>query len=60
MQNEHIRLIISEQAGLILTKYSAWIDIWVGINLSLVLRSLYGFCYGNQLIWGFLPDFYTM
>jgi len=52
-KNEHIRLIISENALPISTNYSALIDIWVGIiNLTFVLRSLKGRCYGNQLIWG--------
>ena len=55
LQNGRIWPIISEQASLILTNYSALIDIWVGIiNLSFVLRLLKGRCYGNQLIWGLL------
>jgi len=37
---------------MILTKYSALIDIWMWIiNLSFILRSLKGFCCVNQLIW---------
>ena len=51
-QKEHIWLIIREHARPISTNYSALIDIWVGIiNLTYVLRSLKGRCYGNQLIW---------
>jgi len=53
MQNGHIRPIISENARPISINYSALIYIWVGIiDLTFVLRSLKGRCYGNQLIWG--------
>jgi len=40
--------IISEHAQLIFTKLSALIDMWVGmINLTFILRSFKGRCYGN-------------
>jgi len=49
----HIWSIISEHAWPISTNYSALIDMSVEIvNLTFVLRSLKGRCYGNQLIWG--------
>ena len=50
-KNWHIRPFISEGAQLILTKFSALIDMlkWM-INLMIVLKSFKGCCYGNQLI----------
>jgi len=52
-KNWHIRSIILKHARPMLTKFSAWIDMYVMmINLTFVLRSLKGRCYGNQLIGG--------
>jgi len=49
MQNGHIQPITSEHAQLILTKFSALIDMWMG--MTFVWRSLKGRCYDNQLVW---------
>jgi len=44
---------ISESAEPIITKFSALLDIWVGMNnLSLVLAVGQGTFYCNQLIFG--------
>ena len=50
---QSISLDISESTGPSLTKFSALVDIRVGIiKLAFVLWSLKGRCYGNQLTFG--------
>ena len=47
------RPIISEHIVSIFTKFSRLVDRWTGlINLSFILRSLRGRCYGKQLDFG--------